>query len=197
MARLRVKQAIGINARTWTVNPLAGPVALVSTVDRLRHVNIAPQSWISFVSANPFIIALGCDRRHHTAQNLLAMGECVLNFPGDDLAEQVWQAASFRAPGPGEPDARGFTPLPSTVVRPPRLAECRAHIECRVESVKEYGEGRVFLLEAVAASADTEAFTARDPYAYLRPMFYLTEGTYGVVERGARVTPADEGKSRP
>jgi uncharacterized protein len=170
--------------------PLAGPIALVTTVDEAGHVNVAPKSWISMVARNPRLAVMGCHRQHHTARNLLTTGECVLNFPGDDLVGRTWEAHHFREPGPGEPEARGFTPVPALQVAPPRLKECRAHLECRLESVKWYGDECVLFLTVVAASADAAVLESADPAASLRPIFYLGEGTYGVIDRSAHAAPA-------
>lgn len=181
------KKPIDISARNWRPSPMAGPIALVTTVDTCGNVNVAPKSWISCVSARPLLFVIGCNRYHHTAINLLTTKECVLNFPGDDLAVKTWEAHHYREPGPDEVTARAFTAIPSLLVAPPRLQECRAHIEGRLESVKWYHDECVLFVEAVAASADAEAFEVEDPYAYLRPIFFLEPGTYGTIERSVRL----------
>lgn len=164
------------------VSALPGPIALVTTVDANGNVNVAPKSWISVITGRPVRYAVGCNRGHHTAQNLLATGECVLNFPADDLAERAWAAHVFREPGPDELAARGLTPVPAFKVRPPLIAECKAHIEARLEQVLWYGDECVLILVEVAVSADEAACEAPDPWAVLRPIFYLKPGTFGVID---------------
>ncbi|MFZ5824796.1 MAG: flavin reductase family protein [Bacillota bacterium] len=165
---------------------LPGPIALVTTVNGNGHANVAPKSWISGVTRN--LLVIGCHRDHHTAQNLLANGECVLNFPADDLVHQVWDAHLYREPGPNELEARGFTPLPALQVRPPRIAECRIHIEGRLESVKWYGDECVLFVETLCTSVDAAALESPDPCTHLRPIFYLAPGTFGVLERSHALT---------
>lgn len=165
---------------------LPGPLALVTTIDPDGHANVAPKSWISPVTRSMLVI--GCHRDHHTAQNLLSTGECVLNFPADELVLQTWDAHHFRQPGPGELEARGFTPLPALRVRPPRIAECRTHIEGRLESVKWYGDECILFIEILCTSVDAAALESPDPCAYLRPIFYLAPGAFGVLERSHAVT---------
>jgi uncharacterized protein len=174
-------------------SPLAGPIALVTTVDGEGRTNIAPKSWLGHVCREPDLFVLGCTRLHHTARNLLANGECVLNFPGDDIASRTWDAHQPLPPSHGEPAARGFTAIPACAVTPPRLQECRAHIEGRVESVKWYGDECVFFIEQVASSADEAVARAPDPYAVLRPIFFLGPGKYGVIERSQTVADAANG----
>lgn len=173
-------------------SPLAGPLALVTTIDPQGRVNVAPKSWISHVCREPNLLVLGCNREHHTAQNLLANGECVLNFPPDHLARQTWEAHRYLEPGPEELNCRGFTPVAAERVAPPRLAECRAHIEGRVESVKWYGDECIFFIEEVARSMDQAVAEASDPYALLRPIFYLGPNIYGVIENSKKVETVED-----
>ncbi len=182
-----MKREIDVAARNWRPSPLAGPLFLVTTVNAQGWTNVAPKSLVSFITVSPPRIVVGCNRGHHTAQNLLASGECVLNLPNDGLASRVWAAAEPREPAPDEVEARGFTPIPALRVRPPRLAECAAHIECRLEGVQWYGDECALILGVVAASADAAACDAEDPYAVLRPIFFLAPGIFGTIREGRPV----------
>ncbi|MHB9144592.1 MAG: flavin reductase family protein [Symbiobacteriia bacterium] len=176
-----------MTARHWPVPGLPGPIVLVTTVDAAGNVNVAPKSWIGMVTDK--ILVLGCTTQHHTGRNILATGECVLNLPADDLVEKIWAAEEFREPGPSEPEARGFTTLPSIEVAPPRIQECHTHLECRLDSVKWFDEDCAFFLKVVAASADAEAVARPDPVRYLRPIFFLNPGLYGTIEESRKVRP--------
>ncbi len=179
---------LDVESRHWAINPLAGPIVLVTTVNAHGWVNIAPKSWVSFVSSKPFRLVLGCHREHHTAMNLLENGECVINLPSDDLAQKVWNAHVPLLPSPDEPMVRGFATIPAVMVKPPRLVECHAHMECLVDNVLAFGDTELaFILKLVAASVDESVLHANDPMADLRPIFYVAPGTYGVVERGRQV----------
>jgi hypothetical protein len=54
-----------------------------------------------------------------------------------------------------------------------------------------FGNEVVFFGNIVAASVDQEALAAADPYAYLRPVLFLEERCYGVIE-GARLVALPE-----
>lgn len=181
------KVSIDISRRNWHPSPLAGPIALVTTVDGAGHTNVAPKSLINFLTVRPVRIFLGCNREHHTAQNLMTNRECVLNFPGDDQVDKVWAAAEFREPGDGEIRARGFTEIPSECVLPPRILECRFHVECRSESVHWFDDECVFYLDVLAASVDQVVHTADDPYSVLRPIFFLEPSIYGTITCSRRL----------
>jgi flavin reductase (DIM6/NTAB) family NADH-FMN oxidoreductase RutF len=50
-------------------------------------------------------------------------------------------------------DATGLTPKPAKHVRPPIIAECLAHLECRVVQDIEVGDHHLFIGEVLAAYA--------------------------------------------
>lgn len=54
------KISIDVSRRNWHPSPLAGPIALVTTVDSDRHANVAPKSLINFATVRPLRIVLGC-----------------------------------------------------------------------------------------------------------------------------------------
>jgi flavin reductase (DIM6/NTAB) family NADH-FMN oxidoreductase RutF len=149
--------------------------------------NVAPKSWISMMAFDPALVAVGCNLEHWTARNILRSGEFVVNFPGEDLVETVWRCSKLPHPRPVE--ALGLTPRPAEAVPPPLVEECRAHLECVLVQDHRFGSEVVLLGNIVAASVDREALEARDPYAYLRSLFFLENGVFGVVERSP--PPAD------
>jgi flavin reductase (DIM6/NTAB) family NADH-FMN oxidoreductase RutF len=79
----------------------------------------------------------------------------------------------------------GFTALRASKVKPPRIAECRAHLECALVEHKDFGEEVWLLGRVVAASADPEVASANDPFAVMRSFVYLAPGTFGIIG-GAR-----------
>jgi flavin reductase (DIM6/NTAB) family NADH-FMN oxidoreductase RutF len=158
-------------------------VVLVTTLNPDGTSNIAPKSWLAMMAFDPPILALGCNLQHHTAQNILRERQFVVNVPGAELAEKVWRCQDLVHPRPVE--AAGFTPLPAKAVAPPRVEECKAHLECELDRHLAYGQELILLGKIVAVSLDAEVCRAADPYAALQTFFYLEDGLYGVLE-GAR-----------
>jgi flavin reductase (DIM6/NTAB) family NADH-FMN oxidoreductase RutF len=171
-------------ATGWHPPPLVGQVVLVTTRNKDGTTNIAPKCWASMVASDPPHVAFNCNRGHWTAQNVLRSREFVVNIPGVELAEMVWRVSQLPHPRPVE-DA-GFTALPANRVKPPRIAECRAHLECTLVEHKDFGEEVWLLGRVVAASADPEVASANDPFAVMRSFVYLAPGTYGVIGRARR-----------
>ena len=129
----------------------------------------------------PPLLALGCNRQHWTAQNILQRDMFVVNVPGADLTAQIWQIQQLGHPRPVE--AAGLTAIPALKVAPPRVAECKAHLECRLIQHLAYGDELILIGQIVAVSVDQQALLASDPYAYLRMLVFLEQGSYGVIEQ--------------
>jgi flavin reductase (DIM6/NTAB) family NADH-FMN oxidoreductase RutF len=184
---MKEKSPLSIDKRASSPSPLAGQIVLVTTVNADGQSNVAPKSWISMMAFDPALLAVGCNLRHWTARNILRTGEFVVNFPGDDLARAVWLCQELPHPRPIE--AVGLTARPAQAVSPPLVEECRAHLECVLFQEVAFGSEVVFFGNIVAGSVDREALSAADPYAYLRPLLYLEEGTYGVIEGARRLLP--------
>ena len=66
-----------------------------------------------------------------TVRNVQETGEFVWNLATRDLAEVMNQSCAAVPAEVSEFDLTGLTPLPSTRVRPPRVAESPVTFECR------------------------------------------------------------------
>lgn len=187
---MKQKVCFDIDKRTWHPSPLLGQIVLVTTLNEDGTSNIAPKSWISMMAFEPSLVAIDCNLLHWTAQNILARKEFVINVPGAELAEIVWK--SHELPHPRPVEAAGLTPIPSLKVKPPRIEECKAHLECVLDQYRTYGDEVILLGRIVAASLDKAALEANDPYEYLKMFVYLEAGSYGVIERVRRLHTARE-----
>jgi flavin reductase (DIM6/NTAB) family NADH-FMN oxidoreductase RutF len=185
-----VKEKVSLLAdkRTWKPAPLVGQIVFVTTLNEDGQSNIAPKSWISMMAFEPSLLAVGCNFNHWTAKNILRSKEFVVNVPGDDLASVVWQSHTIPHPRPVE--RVGLTPVPATTVKPPLVEECRAHLECQLAHFLTFGDEIIIFGQIVACSVDRQALEADDPYAYLRPLVFLENGLFGVVEK-AQPVPRD------
>jgi flavin reductase (DIM6/NTAB) family NADH-FMN oxidoreductase RutF len=121
------------------------PVALVSTVSREGAANLAPFSFFSGVGAVPptviFCPALRenlsseADPRKDTLRNVEETGEFVINVVSEAIAEAANATAAEVGPEVDEFALSGLTPAASVVVRPPRVAESPAQMECKLLQV--------------------------------------------------------------
>lgn len=121
------------------------PIALVSTVNANGVPNVAPFSFFCGVGAVPptllFCPALratdGSDGtpRKDTLRNVEETGEFVVNVVSEAIAEAANAAAAEVGPDVDEFQLAGLTPVASAVIRPPRVAESPAQMECKLLQV--------------------------------------------------------------
>ena len=125
------------------------PIALVSTMDRNGIANLAPFSFFSGVGSNPPTV-LFCptvrapnrsasiswpDIRKDTLRNVEETGEFVVNVVSEAIAAAANAASAEVPPEVDEFVLAGLTPLASHAVRPPRVAESPAQMECKLLQV--------------------------------------------------------------
>ncbi|MFN9213971.1 MAG: flavin reductase family protein [Gemmatimonadota bacterium] len=140
--------SLGIAERAALLNALVAPrpVAVVSTVGADGRGNLAPFSFFMAAGYAPMAVAFSATNWRDgapkdTLRNVEATGEFVVSVSTRAMAERLNQA-SYRYPyGEDEFDHAGFTRAPSVLVRPPRVAESPAALECRVLQVVRTGDG--------------------------------------------------------
>ncbi len=121
------------------------PIALVSTMDRVGIANLAPFSFFNGIGSNPPTV-LFCptvrapnestgETRKDTLRNVEETGEFVVNIVNDAIASQANATSAEVPPEVDEFVLSGLTPLASVSVRPPRVAESPAQMECKLFQV--------------------------------------------------------------
>lgn len=119
------------------------PIALVSTVNRLGRPNLAPFSYFMGVCSSPPIIALSIIERptgpKDTVNNIQETAQFTVNLVTEDIAEKMNVASGDYPPEVNEFEAAGLTPIPSTSVKPPRVAESPVAMECRLYEMTKVG----------------------------------------------------------
>jgi len=124
------------------------PVAWVTTLSTAGVVNLAPFSFFNAFGANPPVVAFSPTLRRDgskkdTLLNLEALGEFVLNAATAPLAAAVNLSSKEVPPDESEVALTGLTTVPSVRVRPPRVAESPASLECRVRQIIPCGTGPI------------------------------------------------------
>ena len=143
-----IPQALTVPERSALLTALVAPrpIAFVSTLGTDGVGNLAPFSFFMAGGYNPMSVAFAPLHWRDggikdTLTNVRETGEFVVNVTTADMAARVNQASYRYAHGIDEFDAVGFTRVPSVVVRPPRVAESVASLECRVFQIVEHGNG--------------------------------------------------------
>ena len=116
------------------------PIAWVSTADAEGRVNLAPHSYFTVASADPPVIAFTSIGRKDSLRNIEATGEFVVNVVPWSLREAANTSSVDAPPDVDELALAGLDAEPSAAVRPPRVAQSPAAIECRLVEVRSFGE---------------------------------------------------------
>ncbi len=165
------------------------PIAFVSTLSRDGIRNLAPFSFFTAVSANPPVICFcplrrpGPDPYKDTLRNILATKEFVVNIVSEEFVDKMNACSADFPPEVDEFEASGLTPIPSDLVKPPRVAESHVQMECKLYLTIEFGElpgsGNLVLGEVVRFHVDDQYFDdfKIDPDK-LRPIGRMAGATY-------------------
>ena len=127
--------------RLLTGSILPRPIAFVSTRSSEGILNLAPFSFFTVISANPPVICFcpmirGGERpRKDTLVNIEATREFVVNIVSEDFAAKMNMCSGEYPPEVSEFEISGLTPVPSELVKPPRVAESRVNMECKLHQV--------------------------------------------------------------
>ena len=153
-----------------------GQLAMITSVDGAGRVNAGTFATCVRVVHEPVHIAFTTSTYKDTWRNVRETGEFTVNIPSFErtILEQATTLGLPFAPGVNELEKAGLTALAATRVKPPRIAECNRHFECKVEWTKEW-VGRVMIVgNVVAASVDEDCVDARGYVVWdkVRPVQY-------------------------
>lgn len=179
------------------------PIAFVSTVGESGGFNVAPFSYFNAITNRPPLIGISITPRKDgpkdTLRNLRATGDFVVN-----TVDEALHAKAVHASGdwPGDVDEfalTGLTPVPSDLVRAPRVGESPVSLECRVFREIELGTAIFVVGEILRLHVRDDVLTdGRVDVAKLRPVGRLGGDGYSIVREvlhlpRPRVAPAAEG----
>jgi flavin reductase (DIM6/NTAB) family NADH-FMN oxidoreductase RutF len=115
------------------------PIAWVSTVGADGSLNLAPFSFFNAVGGTPPTVMVSVGQRagvpKDTLRNVQETGEFVVHIVNEELAERMNQTSGEWSYDVDEFELAGLTTLPSTNVRPLRVAEAPIAMECRLTQI--------------------------------------------------------------
>lgn len=130
------------------------PIAWVTTQSPGGIINLAPFSFFNAVCADPLYVIISIGLRDDggpkdTAENIRAGGEFVVNLVTEDLFDAMNISAADFPAGHSELAAAHLHTAPSVQVKPPRVAEAQASLECKLFSAQPLGANTLFIGEVV------------------------------------------------
>ncbi len=114
------------------------PIGFISTISLDGKHNLAPFSFFNAVSGDPPVVAFAAsfrEPRKDSYVNIKATGEFVVNIVTEAIAEKMNLTSGEYPHGSDEFEISGLTPIPSDLVRAPRVAESPVNMECRVMQI--------------------------------------------------------------
>jgi len=126
------------------------PIAWVTTLDENEKVNAAPFSFFNAMGGDPPIIAFAPGDRDDgspkdTARNIRRTHEFVVNLVDEATAEAMNITAATLPYGQSELESAGLTAVPSSSIKPPRIGEAPASMECAEWGTLQIGQNRVVI----------------------------------------------------
>ena len=118
------------------------PVGWIGTLSATGNDNLAPFSYFNAVSADPPVVVFAPNEKagqHGGAKDTLAnvreIGEFTVSIVSEFLARPMNETSRVVERGVSEFVLAGLTPAPSVQIRPRRVAEARAALECVVADI--------------------------------------------------------------
>ena len=111
------------------------PIGWISTVSAAGARNLAPYSYFNLMGSDPFYCAFGSTGVKGSLTNLREVPEFVANIVTMDLLEKMNFTSGDFPHDEDEFGWAGLTPARSAKVRPFRVSEAKAHLECEVVQV--------------------------------------------------------------
>lgn len=136
------------------------PIAWVVTLDPQGRRNAAPFSFFNALVGDPPVVGIGIGGRRpgdapgawkDSGANIRATGQFVVNLVGHDNRQAMNVTAIEFPHEVDELEQAGLTTLPSTKVKPPRIAESPVALECERLSIVEVSVDRAIVLGRVLA----------------------------------------------
>jgi flavin reductase (DIM6/NTAB) family NADH-FMN oxidoreductase RutF len=162
------------------------PIAFVSTISPDGQLNVAPFSYFNAITNQPPLLGISINRRKgvpkDTLRNIEQTGEFVVNTVDEPLGAQMVQTSGDWPDDVDEFELTGLTPVPSDLIKPPRVGESPVSMECRLHRVIELGSTFFVVGEIVRAHLKDEVLTdGRVDIGKLRPLGRLGGDGYSVV----------------
>jgi flavin reductase (DIM6/NTAB) family NADH-FMN oxidoreductase RutF len=176
--------------RLLTALVVPRPIGWISTVSRSGVRNLAPYSYFNLMGSDPPYVAFGSSGVKDSLSNLREVPEFVANIVTMHLLEPMnFTSTDF----PGDEDEFGWadlTPMPAAKVRPPRVGEAKAHLECEVAQIVTDRNTNIVLGRIVHAHVDPSVWRngrvdpqLLDPVCRLSGSGYAALGTLFNVQR--------------
>jgi flavin reductase (DIM6/NTAB) family NADH-FMN oxidoreductase RutF len=160
------------------------PIALITTVDKQGRINAAPMSFVMPVEMDPPILVISTGYDGDTYHNIHETGEFVVNTVTEGIKKQIWICGKSFPRGINELEKAGLHWEPSEKVKPPRVVECPANFECKLDWTHEGPDYIVLAGRVVAANVRKGVLKGgRLDAEHVKPLLHLSGKLFVVGDR--------------
>ena len=166
------------------------PIGWISTISQSGVRNLAPYSYFNLMGSDPAYVAFGSTGVKDSLTNLREVPEFVANIVTMHLLEKMNFTSGDFPRDEDEFGWAGLTPVPAAKVRPFRVGEAKAHLECEVAQIVTDRNTNIVLGRIVHAHVDPSVWRngrvdpqLLDPVCRLSGSGYATLGALVNVQR--------------
>lgn len=166
------------------------PIGWISTVSAAGVPNLAPYSYFNLMGSDPAYVAFGSSGVKDSLSNLREVPQFVANIVTMDLMERMNFTSCDFPRDEDEFSWAGLTPLAAAKVRPLRVGEAKAHLECEVAQIVTDRNTNIVLGRVVHAHVDPSVWQngrvdprRLDPVCRLSGSAYASLGPLFSVQR--------------
>jgi flavin reductase (DIM6/NTAB) family NADH-FMN oxidoreductase RutF len=111
------------------------PVGWISTISASGVRNVAPYSYFNLMGSDPFFCAFGSTGVKDSLSNIREVPQFVANITTMHVLEKMNFTSTDYPRDQDEFEWAGLTAVASKKVRPPRVGEAKAHLECELVQI--------------------------------------------------------------
>ncbi len=158
---------------TYLLHPYS--TSLVTCCDEGGKANIITIAWLIPVSIKPSLLCMSIGPTRYSYGLIQNTGEFVVNVASYEIVQQALYCGRRSGRQVDKFAVTGLTPMPAQYVQPPIIAECLAHLECRLEKVVEAGDHNLVIGKVLAAYARQDVLRDDGLYDLTRahPLFHV------------------------
>lgn len=157
------------------------PIAVITTLNSFRAINACVVSFISPISFEPAIVMIALAPIRHTYKNIKETKEFVVNILGKEFIDQTLMCAKKYQEGVNKVQQAGLRWYSSKLVKPPRIKEAKAWIECKFLEDKKVGDHVVIFGEVLEVEVAESILTNGEiDLTKLNPIAHISKDKFAV-----------------
>ena len=149
-----------------------GSVVLVTCKSHNGKSNIITIGMYMSISRNPPLIAIGISPKRYSHKIIKETKEFVINVPSKNLIKETIFCGQVSGKNHDKFVSTKLKIIPGDIVKPPLIADCFSHLECKVVANYVCGDHTLFVGEVVVAKVNDGVFRETLDILKVNPLIY-------------------------